>query len=988
MDSYFYYGRMTMNNNKNSKLFFWSVILICLLVSAGQIPKSTAANDPAKLVINELLATNGTGLTDEDGEYSDWIELYNRSDTAINLAGWALTDDPNEPQKWPFPDITLNSHDYLVVFASGKDRRATVSALHTNFKLDREGDFLALYNVLEDRVMDGFAPKFPEQFKDIAYGRYGAELTYGYLAQPTPGGANDETASWAGAVAPVQFSVERGFFEKPFVVSLTCATPGAVIRYTIDGSEPTELNGLTYEQPIPVSATTLLRAAAFKSTFLPAEVVTQSYIFLNDVLNQPAVPAGFPANWGAHLSTDATGQTAVLPVSADYEMDPAVVADPGYADSFKDNLTSLPTLSLVMAGQSFADFHTRTPAATPDLERPVSVEFIFPNGDQPNFQANAGLELQGELESAASDPKHSFRLLFKRQFGPTKLEFPVFAESPVDEFDTLVLQAGALSDPTAFSRDVWLHNSQIAMSGLGANSAFVHLYLNGLYWGLYEIVERPSASFMASYLGGEKEDWFVTNQAGPLDVDPALAQDRLNYLFTTLNFAGQFNSADQSLASTYAEVASFFDFDQFSDFMILNWYTQRLGWPENRWHAAVNRQDLVGRGKFLIWNEPDGSQPTGISMRTGETTTTANLVNPLFQTLLENPDLRLRLADRIYKHLANGGALSDTAIQARWQAVNRTISQAIVAESARWGDANPASPLTPAAWQAANDTALAQLKGQNAQFLTWARETGYYPPLDPPYFSQEGGVVESGFRLTMNLPAVSANGTIYYTLDGSDPRLPVTGEIGPTAQAYTGPVALTANTVVKARVLQDGSEFGWSALHEAAFNVIQQGQRLRITEIMYNPTQGDDFEFIELKNMGNNAVDLANVSIDEGIYYRFPPNTPPLAPGQVMVLVSNAASFAEQYPGVPVGGVYDGHLSNKGEMLLMTDAEGEPLVELTYDDAYGWPVSADGRGDSLVLVQPDGDPDNPQNWRASTYVNGSPGSDEPLAGEKAAIEVN
>ncbi len=978
-----------MNNNKNRKLFFWSAILICLLFSVGQVPRTTATHDSGKLVINELLATNGASLTDEYGEYSDWIEIYNSSDTAINLTGWALTDDPNDPQKWPFPDVTLNSHDYLVVFASGKDRRVTQpgAALHTNFKLDRAGDFLALYNVLEDRVVDGLTPKFPEQFKDIAYGRYGAELVYGYLARPTPGGPNDETAFWAGAVSPVQFSVERGFFEQPFEVSLTSATPGATIRYTTDGSEPTELNSQIYEQPISVSATTLLRAAAFKSTFLPAEVVTQSYIFLADVLNQPAAPAGFPANWGAHLSTNTAGHTAILPMPADYEMDPTIINNPEYAAGFKDDLMSLPTLSLVMAGQSFADFHTRVPGASLDLERPVSVEFIFPNGAQPNFQANAGIELQGEMEPAAADLKHSFRLLFKRDFGPTKLDFPVFAESPVDEFDTLVLQAGALSDPTTFSRDVWLHSSQIAMSGLGSNSTFVHLYLNGLYWGLYEIVERPSAVFMASYLGGEKEDWFITNQAGPLDLDSTLANDRLNYLFATLKFAGQFNSHDDSLTSTYTEVASFFDPDQFGDFMILNWYTQLMGWPESRWHAAVNRQDLAGRGKFLIWTEPDGSQPAGISLNTGETPT-PDLVNSLFQILLENPDMRMRLADRIYKHLAPDGALSDAAIRARWQAVNQTISPAIVVESARWGDANPASPFTPTAWQAANDVALAQLENQEAEFLAWAREAGYYPAIDPPFFSQEGGVVESGFNLIMALPPTSAGGTIYYTVDGSDPRLPVTGDVGPTALAYTGPMALTANTIVKARVWQDGSEPVWSALHEASFNVIQQGQRLRITEIMYNPVEGDDFEFIELKNMGNSRIDLANVSIDEGIYYSFSPDTPPLAPGQVMVLVSNAASFAEHYPDVPVGGVYDGHLSNKGEKILMTDAAGEPLVELTYDDAYGWPVSADGRGDSLVLVQPDGDPNNPQNWRASTYVSGSPGSDEPLAGEKAAIEIN
>jgi hypothetical protein len=490
---------------------------------------------------------------------------------------------------------------------------------------------------------------------------------------------------------------------------------------------------------------------------------------------------------------------------------------------------------------------------------------------------------------------------------------------------------------------------------------------------------------MASYLGGEKEDWFVANQAGPLDLASNMAHDRLNYLFTTLNFAGRFSNGTQGdLASTYAEVAAFFDPDQFSDFMILNWYTQLLGWPENHWHAAVNRQDLVGRGKFLIWTEPDNSEQAGIQVNADETAIAKfSLINPLFQTLMENPDLRMRLADRMYKHLANEGALTDAAAQARWQTVNQTIDQAAIAESARWGDANQSLPFTPEEWRQANEVAVGQLKGQAARFTAWAREVGYYPPVDPPDFSQEGGLVESGFTLTMVLPTtLAANGTIYYTTDGSDPRLPVTGEVGPTALVYTGPVVLTNNTPLKARVLLDrlsvNAEPVWSALHEAAFSVIQPGQPLRVTEIMYNPIEGDGFEFIELKNVGNSQVDLANVSIDEGIYFSFPSNAMPLAPGEMMVLVSNPTAFAEQYPGVPIGGVYDGHLSNKGEKILITDAEGEPLVELTYDDANGWPISADGRGDSLILVQPDGNPNNPQNWRASVNVSGSPGLDDPV----------
>jgi hypothetical protein len=498
---------------------------------------------------------------------------------------------------------------------------------------------------------------------------------------------------------------------------------------------------------------------------------------------------------------------------------------------------------------------------------------------------------------------------------------------------------------------------------------------------------------MAAYLGGEKEDWFVATPDGPFNKEENSGIDRLDYLFTTLTFAGQFEAGlepDDDLAQKYAEVASYFDPVEFSDTMILNWYTQLLGWPENSWYAAINRTDSVGRGKLLLWPEPDSSpSPIGTLMAAEQAGNSQfDLMASLFQTLLESPDFRMQLADRMYKHLANEGALADAAAETRWLNLSKTLDYAMVAESARWGDAAPGSPLSHDAWREANKAVFNQMDGQAAKVIAWAREVGYYPEVDPPLFSQEGGLVKTGFSLSMSLPNDPVGrGVIYYTTDGSDPRLPVTGAVGPTAQVYQGPVVLTGNAQVKARVLLDqpsaNAEPIWSALHEASFSVIQEGQPLRITEIMYNPAEGDDYEFIELKNVGSSAVDLSNVSIDEGVYFSFPPNTPPLAPGSLLTLVSNPTVFAELYPGVPIGGVYDGHLSNKGEKILMTDAEGEPLIELTYDDANGWPVSADGRGDSLVLVDPNGDPNNPQNWRASTYVNGLPGGDEPGPEETA-----
>jgi hypothetical protein len=266
------------------------------------------------------------------------------------------------------------------------------------------------------------------------------------------------------------------------------------------------------------------------------------------------------------------------------------------------------------------------------------------------------------------------------------------------------------------------------------------------------------------------------------------------------------------------------------------------------------------------------------------------------------------------------------------------------------------------------------MEGNAIRLLTKAREIGYYPNIDPPQFSQTGGLVESGYSVELHPPANACRDcVIYYTTEGSDPRLPITGEVIPTAEVYRGPVVLTANTQIKAR-MWDGQN--WSALAEADFNVVEQDSKLRITEIMYNPAEGDDYEFIELKNTGNSNIDLAGISLEEGVRFTFPPNAPSLPPGEFAVLVSNSDTFTERFPDVKIWGVYEGHFSNKGEQIVLTDAGGRILLDFLYDDDNGWPLSADGRGDSLILVNESGDPNNPRNWQASSLLNGSPGAEE------------
>ena len=308
------------------------------------------------VVINEFLASNvrTNGLRDEDGDLEDWIELYNRGGTAVNLGGWSLTDDPEQPGLWVLPAVTLGPGQYLLVFASGKDRSPTNGGnLHANFKLSTSGQYLGLFNANFPReVATQFLPAYPEQRPDLAYGLYSD--TFGYLTNPSPRVANSGPASFSGLAADPRASVPSGLFKHPFSLTLSTPTPGASIRYTLDGSEPTPTSGVLYSGPISVAgspgkAVVNVRAVAFRGDLLCSRVITHSYIFPDYVLVQPTNPAGFPVSW--ITQTNGGGGGTVVP--GDYQMDPRIITNAAYAALAAQALTNLPTLSLVANPDDF-----------------------------------------------------------------------------------------------------------------------------------------------------------------------------------------------------------------------------------------------------------------------------------------------------------------------------------------------------------------------------------------------------------------------------------------------------------------------------------------------------------------------------------------------------------------------------------------------------------------------------------------------------------
>ncbi|MHC4694477.1 MAG: lamin tail domain-containing protein, partial [Planctomycetota bacterium] len=457
----------------------------------------------------------------------------------------ALNDRPIEDSS-VFEEINLNA--FLDTLQSGKN----VLAFHTLNDHRNNEDFLVLPELIAAR--NRIVPE--------------------YFTTATPGTFNIPGAM--GVVSDVWVSTEGTFYTGPpdwhIDLTLSNGTKGAEIRYTLDGSRPTITHGYTFnpltDPPLEIDRTTVLRAVAVKPGWLDSKVETHTYIFPDDVVHQPGYPSGFPTSWGG------TG--------ADYGMDPCIVNNPLYAGTLKNDLKVIPTMSLVMDLNDLFDpatgIYSNPYGEGVAWERPGSIELINPDGSE-GFRLDCGVRIYGGV--GRREKKKTLRLLFKAIYGPPKLRYPLFGENAVKEFDTIILRAnfndgyvwgGADSQ---YIRDEYVRQLQLALGHPSAHGTFVHLYINGLYWGLYNPTERPQASFAANYFGGKKEDWDALNSGSPTgDSTTDTWHDMLDLVRLGLST----NEAYQRLQGNYPDgtpnpaYVDYLDIENYIDYMIVNFF--------------------------------------------------------------------------------------------------------------------------------------------------------------------------------------------------------------------------------------------------------------------------------------------------------------------------------------------------------------------------------------------------------------------------------
>jgi hypothetical protein len=591
--------------------------------------------------------------------------------------------------------------------------------------------------------------------------------------------------------------------------------------------------------------------------------------------------------------------------------------------------------------------------------------------------------------------KMSFQLKFKPPFGPANFNatlFPGTADgaNAATRFDTLILDAGynytwihqnpVQHTVARYVTDQVVSDLQNLAGGRAPHGKYVHLYLNGMYWGLYNLHERPDESFADAYFGGDPNEYDVIKHNPTPDIAWAAGG------VTALN---NYNAMLAATEASYAAAEALIDVDDFIKYMIVHYYAANNDWSHNNWYASRNRVAPGGKWRFHAWDQehafPTSDNSDSFTVNYDSTTKDdPSAPTAIHNNLMAFPEYKLKFSDHVEKLLRNGGLLTPTAAAAVYQARATEIDRAIVGESARWGDNRAfTDPFTRDDWVSVTSGVLANFFPQRTGILlNQFAARGWLQSLAAPEFNHYGGQVTSGFDVTIEKPAGSpGTAEIYYTTDGTDPRL-AGGAANPAAVHSAGPVSIDISTAtrVKARI-KNGSD--WSALVDAIYT-LPELHPLRITELHYHPaehpgvTDPEDLEFIELMNTGSDPVSLAGVQIAQfaAAPYTFGDGIN-LAAGQRIIVARNPAVFQSVYGtsiNLALTGFGGANLSNGGERITLVGPIGETLQDFTYQDNAPWPTSPDGGGRSLEIIDPLGDPTDPANWRASAAPGGSPGT--------------
>jgi spore coat protein CotH len=859
----------------------------------------------ASPIISEFMADNVTVLADEDGDFKDWVEIYNPGPGPIDLDGYYLTDDPKNLSKWRFPTQVVAAGDYLVVFASGKNRITAGSELHTNFALDADGEYLALVAPDGVSVVSGFGAGYPKQYRDISYG-FQTEGTNpmlrvgqpGYLVSHTPGAANTVIPGphplfCDTSLAQIEITASQSVWD-----GLQASTPTTVegsvnLRFRHGDIDVTVTNvGISARGNTSLTKYPRSFTISFNSFVPGQDLFGLEKLNLNSEANDPATArsklcfdiaqtTGLPTEYANHVATVIIGPN-------NHRSGPNGV----FFDAVLNNTQPVDD---VFVKQRFANTRGNLYKCTYTSAGPANLTYKGPTGSSYSGLSTYELKYQGSADGSFNDLAEFINII---------------NNTPTNSFPTVIRKY--------FEVDDFL--KRLAIDVLTAN-------WDG-YWGNWNnyYLYRDPGSGKWNYIPYDLDNTFGIEWIRPSSGH-----------WTTQDMYNWGKSSSAPLVTRILDVPEF----------------------RNRYSYYMNQ-----------------------------------LIQGIYQNSMLDP-LVYRIRQNQTAPLPFGGL---------------GITNCKLADRNRYSGDWPYWTYTQ--YSNSYDTAQVGVNGNVPNYFgitefIAARRTFTLNQLNltnigpiishleiTPALPRTNEAVVVTARISDDVQVASVN--LSYAFNGGPNFVVAMVDDGTGADAVTGdgiytaqigPFASTGTLTfyLQATDNQSKSTFEpWGGASDAASLTIGSPYLgLAITEFNYHPheptgnelgvsTNAEDYEFVELQNVGSSSLNLSNVKFTVGISYTFPSQT--LTPGSRILIVKNLAAFTARYgSGWNIAGTFGGQLSNGGEELRLVDPSGAIIHQFTYQDAAPWPERADGDGSSLELIDAAGSYDDPSNWRASINYGGSPG---------------
>jgi hypothetical protein len=858
---------------------------------------------------------------------------------------------------------------------------------HTNFKINSDGENVYLTSQdgqIIDSLWTGSIPG------DFSLGRQPDGGSDWFLFdKPTPGDMNDSEGYASKSPMP-DFSRTRGFYNDTFYLSLSADPASSYIRYTTDCSKPDRSTGTLYTGPIEISKMTTVRAVAYGDSTTLSDVRTHSFIFPSDVLIQDN--SGVPTEqhsrdhvyWTEEFDMNDVTQSEAEVIEALLDLPTIYISAPW---------DSIFGIAGIHRGQNLEEYGG-DPVDPNWIELiECSAEMIYPenyrNGRFKNWQENCGIKIQGgasRWQNGDMDHKQSFTLEFKDRYGAGMLKNEILATAPFNsesvpaEFDKIILRTGFNRDfgsdwdraNYAYTRDQFARDLQIMMSDWGNHGTYVHLYINGKYWGITNPCERMDDNALATYFGGDNEDYFYGKGKGGVLFG---SSDRYNYLTNTDWTNRQFSEIEEYLVV-----------DPYIDNVILHSYGN-IG--DGAQYYFGGRTNPPGPIYYTAWDMEDSFD--GGARRSGPPVAVENLESIYsgdkflaYYQMKHNIDFKMRFADKIYKHCFNDGILTNDRVTAIWDSSCKVISKAMITEIARWGDERGAL-YDYDHWKEECNDVREDLIGRADKYVAEVKKVGMYPNLDPPVFKSGTEIITTDtyycpeyFSLDMTFAAPQP-GKIYFTTDGTDPRTwDLTGNVSENAIQVAGIdtiIPITEVTVIKARIKDANT---WTALTEIKV-IPGQTSSIVISEINYDSDAGFDTEdWVELYNNSNTDISMAGWTIKDSIdtnIFVFDAQTI-LEKDSYLIVCRDTSDFKSFFIDIEnCVGDLGFKFGNDGDIVRIFDNNNMLIDSVHYDNEAPWPVGAAGTGRTLELINPDYDNTIPESWQASKLY-GTPGGDK------------